>query len=76
MTRDQAINLVSMYDNAYPHDLIDMYLQYYKMTRAEFDLVLDKHVNINLFKKVNGIWQPLFKVAEHFEIKNEDEIIT
>ena len=62
MTRDQAINLVTSYDNAYPYELIETYLQYYQMTRKEFDQVIDKFANKNLFKKIDGIWQPTFEV--------------
>ena len=68
MTRDQALNLVKMYDNAYPRDLIDTYLEYYKMTKEEFDAVLDKYANKDLFEKVDGIWEPKFVPGENFEI--------
>jgi len=66
MTRDQAVNLVYMYDNAYPAELIDVYLDYYQMTKEEFDAVLDKYVNEDLFHKLDGIWQPKFSVGEDF----------
>lgn len=68
MTRDQALNLVKMYDNAYPHDLIDTYLEYYKMTKEEFDTVLDKYANKDLFEKIDGIWEPKFIPGEDFII--------
>ncbi|QQS97582.1 N-acetyl sugar amidotransferase [Sphingobacterium spiritivorum] len=68
MTRDQALNLVKMYDNAYPADLIPLYLEYYKMTKDEFDAVLDKYANKDLFEKVEGIWQPKFTPGDDFEI--------
>ena len=68
MTRDQALNLVKMYDNSYPYDLIDTYLEYYKMTKDEFDAVLDKYANKNLFEKTDGIWQPKFIPGEDFSI--------
>lgn len=74
MTRDQALNLVRMYDNSYPHDLIEIYLQYYKMTKEEFDSVLDRHVNKKLFKKENGIWEPIFQVGVNFEIEDKAEM--
>jgi N-acetyl sugar amidotransferase len=60
MTRDQGLNLVRMYDNAYPHELIADYLEYYQMTKDEFDAVLDKYANTDLFEKVDGIWEPKF----------------
>ncbi|EKD71445.1 MAG: hypothetical protein ACD_46C00181G0010 [uncultured bacterium] len=71
MTRDQALNLVKMYDNIYPYELIDIYLNYYQMTKNEFDAVLDKFANKGLFEKIDGIWQPKFVVGENFEIKDQ-----
>jgi hypothetical protein len=68
MTRDQALNLVKMYDNAYPHDLIEVYLDYYQMTKKEFDEVLDKYANKDLFEKIDGIWHPKFTPGEDFNI--------
>ena len=68
MTRNQALNLVKMYDNAYPKDLIPEYLSYYEMTKEEFDNVLDKYANKKLFDKKNGIWQPKFTVGNDFVI--------
>jgi hypothetical protein len=62
MTRDQAVELVRVYDNHYPEEFIDQYLNYYGMTIDEFDAVLEKWTNKNLFKKVNGRWQPTFTV--------------
>ena len=64
MTRDQAINLVKMYDNAYPHEFIELYLDYYQMTKEEFDTVLDKFANKSLFEKHDNIWQPKFEVGQ------------
>jgi len=66
MTRDQAINLVQIYENAYPNEFINTYLDYYGMTKEEFDSVLDRHVNKNLFEKIEGIWCPNFKIGEAF----------
>ena len=68
MTREQAINLVKMYDNAYPYDLIETFLEYYKMTMEEFDLVLDKSANEDLFEKIEAIWQPKFILGEDYYI--------
>ncbi len=66
MSREQAINLVNIYDNAYPEIYIQDYLDYFEMSKKEFDIVLDKWVNKNLFSKDNGIWQPIFNVGEEF----------
>jgi len=68
MTRDQALNLVKMYDNSYPADLIDTFLEYYKMTKEEFDTVLDTYANKDLFEKIDGIWEPKFTPGEDFTV--------
>jgi N-acetyl sugar amidotransferase len=62
MTRDQAVNLVKLYDGHYPEEYLQAYLEYYKMTLSEFDAVLDKWVNRDLFEKNEGRWQPKFIV--------------
>jgi N-acetyl sugar amidotransferase len=62
MTRDQAINLVKLYDGHYPEEYIDSYLNYYQMTKDEFNYVLDKWANRDLFSKVNGKWMPIFEI--------------
>lgn len=58
MAREQAVNLVRLYDNNYPEHHIDLYLDYYRMTKEEFDAVLDHWVNKELFEKIHGRWQP------------------
>ncbi|MGI2124256.1 N-acetyl sugar amidotransferase [Shewanella baltica] len=68
MTREQALNLVLAYDNQYPFEFIDLYLEYYEMSKDEFDAVLDKYANKDLFEKVDGIWHPKFTVGEEFEV--------
>jgi len=67
MTRDQAVELIKLYDNQYPEEHIESYLSYYQMTKEEFDSVLDKWVNKKLFKKVDGRWMPVFMPGEDFE---------
>ena len=62
MTRKQGINLINLYDNAYPEIYIEKYLNYYSMTLNEFNSVLDKWANKDLFEKVNGRWEPKFEV--------------
>jgi N-acetyl sugar amidotransferase len=68
MTREQALNLVKMFDNSYPKELIEQYLEYYSMTKKEFDSVLDRYANKKLFTKEEGIWQPKFEVGINFKI--------
>lgn len=62
MSRDQAVNLVRLYDGHYPEEFLQLYLDYYQMNQQEFDAVLSRWVNRDLFEKVNGRWRPLFEV--------------
>jgi hypothetical protein len=62
MSRDQAVNLVRLYDGHYPDEFIQTYLEYYQMTQSEFDQVLDRWANKDLFEKVDGRWQPKYVV--------------
>jgi len=62
MMRDQAVNLVRLYDGHYPEEFIETYLKYYQLTQEEFDAILDRWVNLKLFKKVNGRWKPTYMV--------------
>jgi hypothetical protein len=62
MIREQAKNLVQIYDNQYPETFLEQYLDYYQMTQEKFDEVLDKWVNKGLFKKNNGRWEPAFTI--------------
>jgi len=50
MSRDQALNLVRLYDGLYPEELVPEYLDYYQMTKKEFKEVLDKWTNKDLFE--------------------------
>ena len=36
------------------------------MSKEEFDKVLDRYANKDLFQKVDGIWKPKFTVGEDF----------
>ena len=62
MTRDQAIQLVSLYDNDLPEDYIDEYLNYYQMNRKEFDNVIKKWVNKELFVQDGHKFKPKFEI--------------
>ena len=63
MDRAQAVNLVRLYDGHYPDEFMQQYLDYYQMKQAEFDFVLDRYANKELFEKTNGRWKPKFVVA-------------
>ena len=64
MTRDQAINLVTLFDGKYPSTHLKDYLTYFDLTKKEFDNILSKWVNKKLFYKNNkDIWIPNFKIS-------------
>lgn len=63
MDRPQALNLVRLYDGHYPEEFIGMYLDYYQLSKGEFDDVLDRYANRALFEKVNGRWLPKFQIV-------------
>lgn len=62
MDRAQAVQLVRLYDGHYPEEFVEIYLNYYGMSKDEFDSSLDRWANRNLFEKIDGYWKPLFTV--------------
>jgi hypothetical protein len=62
MDREQAKNLVRLYDGHYPEEYLSLYLDYYQIDKDQFDSALDRWANPNLFKKENGFWQPQFEI--------------
>ena len=62
MTRNQAINLVNLYDGQLPLELIPLYLDYYQITQDEFVSILDRYVNKDLFHKMENKWIPKFSI--------------
>ena len=62
MDRDQAVNLVNLYDGNFPEEYIELYLDYYNLTRSEFDEILDRFANKDLFIKEDGRWKRTFEV--------------
>ncbi len=63
MTRNQAIQLVSIYDNELPVAYLDEYMDYFQMDREEFDLVIDKWVNKDLFNTDGNQITPKFEIV-------------
>ncbi len=68
MTREQAINLIKLYDNSYPSENLEIYLDYFKMKESEFNSIIDKYANKNLFKKIKNRWEPKFEPGNDFKI--------
>lgn len=63
MTRKQALALAQRFDGEYSDRFVPQYLEYFDLTRKEFDSVIDKHTNKELFEKINGVWTPKFEMS-------------
>ena len=62
MRRQQAIQLVKLYDHNYPEKYINDYLEYYKITKPNFDKIIDKWANKKILYKKKGKWLPKFEI--------------
>lgn len=63
MDRDQAVELVRVYDGQYPEEFESMFLDYFEMTSNDFHRVLDKWTNRNLFEIEGRVRSPKFVVV-------------
>jgi N-acetyl sugar amidotransferase len=63
MSRPQAVNIARKFDGEFPAQHVPSYLDYYDMSLDEFNEVLDKWANKELFEKKDGLWKPTFTVA-------------
>jgi len=61
MTREQAVQLVKLYDDTYPESLFKECCDYYKMSMSDFMNNIDKWANKDLFEKKNR-WVPKFLI--------------
>jgi N-acetyl sugar amidotransferase len=68
MTREQAVNLVKLYDNTPPIGGYESYCKYYQISMEEFLLTLDKFANKDLFEKIDGLWTPKFDIGQDYEL--------
>jgi len=62
MTRVEGVQMVRQFDGEFISKYVDEYCDYFKMSRKEFDEVLDKHTNKKLFNKENGELKALFTI--------------
>lgn len=63
MTRDQALNLVRLFDGAAPSGAYARYASYYGISMPEFLETIDKFANQELFEKIDGNWRPKYSVC-------------
>lgn len=57
MTREEGFEMVAKYDEVYPDQYIQTYLDYYRITKEELDAIFDKWANKELLHKVDGVWK-------------------
>ena len=62
MERDQAVELVRIYDGHYPEEYEELYLDYFELSADEFHRVLGSWTNRNLFEVGERIRSPKFSV--------------
>ncbi len=62
MDRDQAVELVRIYDGLYPEEYEAMYLDYFELTAQEFHSILNKWTNPDLFDVSENIRSGKFVV--------------
>lgn len=65
MDRKQGIQLLKVYDwQPPPEKFVEQYLEYYDLTRDEYQAVLDKHANKELLEKdSDGHWKPKYEIV-------------
>ena len=64
MSREQGINLVKIFDGNYPEESVVKIIDYYQISKKDFDNNIDKWVNKKLFKKNSNtnLWDPKFEI--------------
>ena len=62
LSRNDAVEIVKKYDGEFIEDLIPCYLDYFEMSREQFNEVLDRHANKDLFEKKGNAWVPKFEI--------------
>lgn len=62
MTREQAVNLVKLYDGHYPLEFEVQYLEYFGMSLEKFKSTLLRHTNLALFEMKDGNPIPKFRI--------------
>lgn len=62
MDRDQAVELVRIYDGHYPEEYEELYLDYFELSAEEFHRVLGSWTNHDLFEAGDRTRSPKFSV--------------
>ena len=65
LSRDQAINLVKLYDGLFPEQYLELYLNYYQMKKEDFFEVLDSWANKDILEKIDNKCSPKTIIASN-----------
>ena len=60
LTREQALNLVRIYDGKLADGALQKFADYYRVSLDELSGIIDRWVNTDLFDRVDGTWVPKF----------------
>lgn len=56
MTREEGLDLARKYDDEFCYEHFDEVLEYLDLTKAEFTRIVDRHRNMEIWKKVGSRW--------------------
>ena len=62
MNRDQARDFVKKYDGKCSEKYIEQFCKFLSITKSQYESVVEKFVNRNLFYKENGKWKRKFEI--------------
>lgn len=65
LTRQEALRVVSNYRNAGKPKDLEKFLAWINLTEKEFQNYIDKHRDLNIWEKVNGIWEVKKTIVDH-----------
>ncbi len=57
ITREEGLKLAEKYDGEFCDEYLEDMLEYLNLTREEFNEIVDKHRNLEIWKKENGQWK-------------------
>lgn len=57
ISREEGLELTRKYDGEFPKEYLKDMLDYLQLTRKEFNKIIDKHRNPEIWKKENGKWK-------------------
>ena len=57
LTRSEAIDYARKYDDEFPNNNLKEVLDYLKLSKIDFDTIVDKHRNQEIWKSANNSWK-------------------